>query len=79
MNPLVILLLSFLFLIAIRVNIGFSLILSSAFVIVLQELPLVSVVNQMYAGIDSFTLLAVPFFMLLGRIPQCRFDHQPAA
>ncbi len=68
MNPLVVLLLSFFVLIAIRVNIGFSLILSSAFVILLQDLPLVSVVNQMFAGIDSFTLLAVPFFMLLGRI-----------
>ncbi|WP_116134040.1 TRAP transporter large permease [Tropicimonas sp. IMCC34043] len=68
MNPLVTLLLSFFVLIALRVNIGFSLILSSAFVMLLQDLPLISVVNQMYAGIDSFTLLAVPFFMLLGRI-----------
>ncbi|MEJ8473752.1 TRAP transporter large permease [Roseibium algae] len=68
MSPLVILLLSFFVLIALRVNIGFSLILSSAFVILLEDLPLISVVNQMYAGIDSFTLLAVPFFMLLGRI-----------
>ena len=68
MNPLVILLIAFFVLIALRVNIGFSLILASAFVIVQQDLPLISVVNQMYAGIDSFTLLAVPFFMLLGRI-----------
>ncbi|RYH11361.1 TRAP transporter large permease [Tropicimonas sp. IMCC6043] len=68
MNPLVTLLLSFFVLIALRVNIGFSLILSSGFVILLQDLPLISVVNQMYAGIDSFTLMAVPFFMLLGRI-----------
>lgn len=68
MNPLILLLLSFFVLIALRVNIGFSLILSSALVIVVDDLPLISVVNQMYAGIDSFTLLAVPFFMLLGRI-----------
>jgi len=68
MNPLVTLLLAFFALIAVRVNIGFALILSSALVITMEGLPLISVVNQMFAGIDSFTLLAVPFFMLLGRL-----------
>lgn len=68
MNPLITLLLSFFVLIGLRVNIGFALILSSGFVMVLDDLPVISIVNQMYAGIDSFTLLAVPFFMLLGRI-----------
>jgi tripartite ATP-independent transporter DctM subunit len=68
MNPLVLLLGTFFVLIALRVNIGFSLILASVTVILYEDLPLTSVVNQMYAGIDSFTLLAVPFFMLLGRI-----------
>lgn len=68
MNPLVLLLGSFFVLIALRVNIGFSLMLSSVVVMWTEGLPLTSAVNQMYAGIDSFTLLAVPFFMLLGRI-----------
>ncbi len=68
MNPLVILLSSFFVLIALRVNIGFSLIISSVFVMWIEDLPLISVVNQMYSGIDSFTLMAVPFFMFLGRI-----------
>ncbi|EKF40782.1 TRAP dicarboxylate transporter subunit DctM [Nitratireductor indicus C115] len=68
MNPLLLLILSFFVLIALRVNIGFSLIVSSVFVMYIEDLPLTSVVNQMYSGIDSFTLLAVPFFMLLGRI-----------
>ncbi len=68
MNPLVLLLLSFFAFIALRVNIGFSLILSSVLVILHQDLPLVSVVNQMYSNIDSFPLMAVPFFMFLGRI-----------
>ncbi|QPM89709.1 TRAP transporter large permease [Pseudooceanicola algae] len=68
MSPLVVLILVFFVMIALRVNIGFALILSSAVVIKMQGLPLISVVNQMFAGIDSFTLLAVPFFMLLGRI-----------
>lgn len=68
MNPLVVLLGSFFLLIAIRINIGFALIISSAIVILMEGLPLASAVNQMYSGIDSFTLLAVPFFMFLGRI-----------
>lgn len=68
MNPLVVLLGSFFLLIAIRINIGFALIISSMIVILMEDLPLASAVNQMYSGIDSFTLLAVPFFMFLGRI-----------
>lgn len=68
MNPLVLLLGSFFVLIAFRVNIGFSLILSSVIVILWEDLPITSVINQMYSNTESFTLLAVPFFMLLGRI-----------
>ena len=68
MNPLVLLLVSFFALIALRVNIGFSLMLASVIVLIHEDLPLTSVINQMYANIDSFPLLAVPFFMFLGRI-----------
>lgn len=68
MNPLVTLLLTFFLLIALRVNIGFALIVASVTVMLLEGLPLASAINQMYSGIDSFTLLAVPFFMFLGRI-----------
>ncbi len=68
MNPLVLLLVSFFVLIALRVNIGFSLILSSILVILVEDLPLSSVINQMYSNIDSFPLMAIPFFMFLGRI-----------
>ena len=68
MNPLVLLLGSFFVMIGLRINIGFALILSSALVILTEGMPLASAVNQMYQGIDSFTLLAVPFFMFLGRI-----------
>lgn len=68
MNPLVVLIGGFFVLVAFRVNIGFALILSSVIVILMEGLPLTSVVNQMYSNIDSFTLLAVPFFMFLGRI-----------
>lgn len=68
MNPLVLLLVSFFGLILLRVNIGFSLILASVIVMMYEDMTLVSVVNQMYANIDSFPLMAVPFFMFLGRI-----------
>jgi tripartite ATP-independent transporter DctM subunit len=67
-NPLVVLIGGFFLLVALRVNIGFALILASVIVMVMEDLPLTSVVNQMYSNIDSFTLLAVPFFMFLGRI-----------
>jgi len=68
LSPLVVLLGGFFLLVALRVNIGFSLILSSIMVMLIEDLPLTSVINQMYSNIDSFTLLAVPFFMFLGRI-----------
>ncbi len=68
MNPLVLLIGGFFELVAFRVNVGFSLILSSVIVLLVEDLPLTSVINQMYRNIDSFTLLAVPFFMFLGRI-----------
>jgi len=68
LNPLVLLIGSFFVLVALRVNIGFSLILSSILVMLVEDLPLTSVINQMYSNINSFTLLAVPFFMFLGRI-----------
>ncbi|MCB2100766.1 MAG: TRAP transporter large permease [Rhodobacterales bacterium] len=68
MNPLVLLLASFFGLILLRVNIGFALLLSSVAVLYYEDLPFASAVNQMYANIDSFPLMAVPFFMFLGRL-----------
>ncbi len=68
MNPLALLLGSFFVMVLLKVPIGFALILASVLVIVHEGLPLGSVVNQMYSAIDSFPLLAIPFFMLLGRI-----------
>ena len=68
MNSLVLLMAVFFGLIILRVEIAFALAISSIVVVLYEGLPLVSVLNQMYSGIDSFPLLAVPFFMLLGRI-----------
>ncbi|MBF0277955.1 MAG: TRAP transporter large permease [SAR324 cluster bacterium] len=68
MSSLAILLIGFFVLILLRINIGFALVLSSIIVMIREDLPFASVINQMYANIDSFPLLAVPFFMFLGRI-----------
>ncbi|WP_108660265.1 TRAP transporter large permease [Acuticoccus kandeliae] len=68
MDPIALLMLTFFVLIALRVEIAFALALSSLLIIVVEDLPLISSLNQMYSGIDSFPLLAVPFFMFLGRI-----------
>lgn len=66
MNPLVLLLIVFFILVFIRVPIAFALGISSVVTIVYLDLPFTSVINQIYTGIDNFTLLAVPFFLLLG-------------
>ena len=57
----------FFFLIFVGVPIAYSLGLSSAFLIVFHlKLPLVLVAQQMFAAVDSFSFLAIPFFMLAG-------------
>lgn len=68
MNPIVLLMGSFFLLIILRVPIAFALGVASMITINSLGLPFLSVVNQMYASIDSFPLLAVPFFLLLGRL-----------
>lgn len=48
--------------------ISFSLIVSSLIVIYYADLPLTIAVQQMFHGVSSFTLLALPFFFLAGAI-----------
>ena len=58
---------SFLLLTALGVPVAFSLCLSTAGVLVFfMDKPLVMVSQMMYSGIDSFSFMAVPFFMLAG-------------
>ncbi|HTZ41565.1 MAG TPA: TRAP transporter large permease [Syntrophales bacterium] len=58
---------SFLLLTALGVPVAFSLCLSTAAVLVFfMDKPLVMVSQMMYSGIDSFSFMAVPFFMLAG-------------
>jgi len=48
------------------VPISFSLGLSSVMVILMLDIPLSIIPQTAYHGLDSFVLLAIPFFMLLG-------------
>jgi C4-dicarboxylate transporter DctM subunit len=58
---------SFLLLTALGVPVAFSLCLSTAGVLFFfMDKPLVIVSQMMYSGIDSFSFMAVPFFMLAG-------------
>jgi C4-dicarboxylate transporter DctM subunit len=54
-------------LIALGVPIAYSLGLSSAYLIIFKlQLPIVLVAQHMYGAVDSFSFLAIPFFMLAG-------------
>lgn len=59
---------TFFLFIVLRVPVAFALGLSSLLTVVQLGLPFTSIVNQMFSGINSFPLLAVPFFLLLGRL-----------
>jgi len=63
----IILLAAFLTLTAIGVPVAFALCLSTATILLFfMDLPMVTVTNLMFSGIDSFSFMAVPFFMLAG-------------
>jgi len=49
-----------------NIPIGFSLGLASLTVMVIKDIPLITISQKMFSGVDSFPLLAVPFFILAG-------------
>lgn len=59
---------SFFALLAIRVPVAFALGASSVLTAWYLDLPLMIVVQQMTRGLDSFSLMAIPFFILAGQI-----------
>lgn len=63
-----VLLLSFLALIVIGVPIAYSLGVSSIITMVYLELPVIVVFQKISDGMDSFSLIAIPFFVLAGQI-----------
>ena len=68
MEPLPLLILSLFVFLALRIPIAFALLLSSLCVIVQLKLPLATLPVQVFSNINTFTLLAIPFFLLLGRL-----------
>ena len=68
MHPLTLLLVSMSVFMIIGVPISFSLILCSLLVIWVADLPLMVAVQQMFTGVNAFTLLALPFFFLAGNV-----------
>jgi len=67
-TPLAVLIWLFFLLVFLRIEIGFALLLTSLAVLLQLGLPLESLANQILQGVDNFPLLAVPLFLLLGRI-----------
>src|SRR5918996_1445884 len=68
MNPVALLFVSFIGLVVIRVPVAYALVLSSLLVAGIEGLRPTLVVQQMFQGLNSFTLLAVPFFLLAGQL-----------
>lgn len=68
MHPLAVLFGSFGLALILGTPISFALILSSLLVVIQAELPMAVVVQQMFNGINAFTLLALPFFFLAGNV-----------
>ncbi|MFA7109880.1 MAG: TRAP transporter large permease, partial [Sphaerochaetaceae bacterium] len=63
-----ILLISFIILLILKVPITFTLILSSVFTAMYMKISLLSIVQRMVSGVNSFSLLAIPFFILAGEM-----------
>ena len=57
---------SFLVMIFLRFPIAYAVALSSMFCLLSQGLPLTTICQQMVKGINSFSLMAVPFFITMG-------------
>lgn len=68
MDPLILLFVSLAVALIVGIPIAFALIISSLAVIYHADLPLTVAVQQMFHGINGFTLLALPFFFLAGAV-----------
>ena len=63
-----IMLCSFVILLAIRMPISFTLGISSVLTALYLHIPLATLFQRMVNGVQSFSLLAIPFFILAGEI-----------
>ena len=58
----------FIILIVLRIPITFSLLFSSLITAIYIQIPLAAVIQKMITGIQNFSLLAIPFFIVAGQI-----------
>ena len=65
-TAILVLLASFFAMILLRFPIAYAVALSSVFCLLYQGLPLATICQQMVKGISSFSLMAVPFFIVMG-------------
>ncbi|WP_213973966.1 TRAP transporter large permease [Tepidanaerobacter acetatoxydans] len=68
MNLGVLLIVVLLFLSLLGIPMGFALGISTLITLYLGGMPYIVLPQSMYAGVDSFPLLAIPFFMLAGQL-----------
>ena len=66
--PIIVMMAVFLVLMLLSMPVSFSIFASSIVYFIMADLPLISIVQRMTGGINSFTLLAIPGFMLAGNI-----------
>lgn len=59
---------SFVILLLLKFPITFTLFISSVFTALYLNIPLLSIVQRTVSGVNSFSLLAIPFFILAGEI-----------
>ncbi|MGB4407395.1 MAG: TRAP transporter large permease [Sphaerochaeta sp.] len=59
---------SFVFMLVMKFPITFSLFLSSVVTAIYLHIPMMSIVQRLVSGVNSFSLLAIPFFILSGEI-----------
>ena len=58
----------FILLLILRIPITFALIFSSIVTAIYIQIPLTAVIQKMITGIENFSLLAIPFFIVAGQI-----------
>lgn len=58
----------FIFLIVIKVPIAFSLGITTTFMFYLTDIPVAAIPQRLFSGTSSFTLVAIPFFILAGEL-----------
>ncbi|RKX52888.1 MAG: TRAP transporter large permease [Thermotoga sp.] len=66
--PLLVVILSFTFFTIMGVPLSFTMLLSSIIYFLVKGDPLYLVVHTFFTGLDAFTLLAIPFFILAGEL-----------